>query len=332
MQTDKILTLFAGLALVFGACAAPTPQITPTSPPMDTPTPLPSPTATPLPAVFRVIGYVTEGVVADALPLDQVTHLNYAFLLPRADGTVEPFTSSWSLKTLIQRAHQHQVQVLVSVGGWGLDQQFEQLASAASTRAVFISELLRVSGEYGFDGIDIDWEYPRAGVSSQNFLALMTELRAALPAGKLLSAALPVYGEHADAIPAEAITLLDFVNVMAYDEPGHGSLDQFTQGLDYWLARGVPPEKLVMGVPFYSRPGEVPYRKLVEANPAATQGDELEFHGNLQRYNGQPTIRQKTRLALQRASGLMIWTLQNDAPGDASLLNAIHQVLTGLQP
>lgn len=332
MNIRKTFTFFVGLALFMGACASPTPEPTPT--PMNTlpPSPLPTASSTPEPAIFRVIGYVTEGAVVDLIPFERVTHLNYAFLLPREDGTVAPFTNSWGLKTLIQRAHQHQVPVLISVGGWGLDLQFEKLAAQASTRQVFINELLRICAEYGFDGVDIDWEYPRPGQSAQNFLTLMTELRAALPGGKLLTAAVAVYGENADSIPAESFALMDFVNVMAYDEPQHGSLEQFNRGLDYWLGRGLPREKLVMGVPFYSRPGEISYRKLVEADPAAAQSDAIEYHGATQRYNGIPTIQTKTRLALERASGLMIWTIQNDAPGDASLLAAIQQTIASSRP
>jgi chitinase len=47
--------------------------------------------------------------------------------------------------------------------------------------------------------------------------------------------------------------------------------------------------------------------------------------GQIIYYNGIPTIKQKTDLAKQEASGIMIWQLLGDAPGDKSLLNAIYQ-------
>jgi chitinase len=104
-------------------------------------------------------------------------------------------------------------------------------------------------------------------------------------------------------------------------------MDQFQQGLDYWLRRGVPPEKLVMGIPFYSRPGEIPYRSLVQADPSAAQSDVFNYNGSQEHYNGLATVQKKTSLALEKASGIMFWTLEQDASGDLSLLNAINQVI-----
>jgi GH18 family chitinase len=94
----------------------------------------------------------------------------------------------------------------------------------------------------------------------------------------------------------------------------------------------VPPEKLVMGLPFYSRPGEVPYRKLIKDDPTAAQADIAVYNGSQQRYNGKPTVQKKTRMALEKASGVMFWALEQDAGGNASLLNAIHQIVSGVVP
>jgi chitinase len=43
-------------------------------------------------------------------------------------------------------------------------------------------------------------------------------------------------------------------------------------------------------------------------------------------YNGNPTIRKKTALAREQASGIMIWQILGDAPGEQSLLKAINDV------
>jgi GH18 family chitinase len=282
---------------------------------------------------FRVIGYVTASVIVEQVPFDKLTHINYAFLIPNADGSFAPMANSWKLKFLAEQAHKNDVKVLISVGGWGWDAQFEEMAADPQKRAVFIDGLVKFVAETGIDGADIDWEYPDPGQSSLNFLALMTELRAALPKDKLLTAAVIAFGdEYGQGVPTESFALMDFINIMTYDGDLHGSMEQFNLGLDYWLGRGLPKEKLVMGVPFYSRPGEVIYRKLVEADLAAAQKDVLELVGALQRYNGVPTIREKTRIALERASGLMIWTIEYDASGDASLLTAINDTIQTYKP
>jgi len=289
--------------------------------------------AKPVQPAFRVIGYVTASVVVEQVPFDKLTHINYAFLVPNADGTFQPMPNTWKLKALAEQGRKHNVQVLISVGGWGWDAQFEQLAADPQKRSVFVDGLVQFVAENDLDGADIDWEYPDPGQSAQNFLALMTELRAALPKDKLLTAAVIAFGdEYGQGIPAESFALMDFINIMTYDGDLHGSLEQFNLGLDYWLGRGIPPEKLVMGVPFYSRPGEIIYRKIVEADPAAAWQDSIELAGAIQRYNGVPTMRAKTEIALQRASGIMIWTVEYDAPGEASLLSAITETIRSTQP
>lgn len=284
-------------------------------------------------ASFRVIGYVTASVIVEQVPFDKLTHINYAFLIPNADGTFQPMPNAWKLKALAEKGREQNVKILISVGGWGWDSQFEELAADPRKRAVFVAGLVKFVAETGIDGADIDWEYPDPGQSAQNFLALMTELRAALPKDKLLTAAVIAFGdEYGQGIPAESFALMDFINIMTYDGDLHGSMEQFNLGLDYWLGRGIPKEKLVMGVPFYSRPGEIVYRKIVEADPAAAWQDSLEMVGAVQRYNGVPTIREKTKIALERASGIMIWTIEYDAPAEASLLTAINETIHSSRP
>lgn len=330
MQLRGLFLLLTAFFLTLSACSTPKPVLVPTA----TQTPMLTPTNTPTPAPrpFRIIGYATDAIIVETIPFKQLTHINYAFLIPNADGTFAPLTNAWKIKELVNRSHVSGVKVLISVGGWGWDAQFEEMAASPEKRAVFLREALKVVDEYGFDGVDIDWEYPDPGQSAKNYLALITELRAALP-GKLLTTAVISSGDETGlGIPTETFALLDFINVMTYDEPGHATLEQFQNGLDYWLGRGIPPEKLVMGLPFYSRPGEVSYRKLVQNNPAAAQADIFSYNGSEERYNGIPSVQKKTLLALDKASGIMFWTLEQDAPGDASLLNAINQTIASFQP
>jgi chitinase len=292
------------------------PQATPVSAPMPSTPPEPD---------FIILAYATDAMVVETIPFHQLTHINYAFIIPNADGTFAPLANSWKLKKLVETAHSQNVRVLLSVGGWGWDAEFEQLASDAGRRATFIQGLVAVLNEYQFDGADIDWEYPDPGESAQNFVALMTELRAAMP-DQLLTAAVISYGdEYGQGIPDESFALMDFVNIMTYDGPDHATMEQFERGLDYWLGRGLPPEKTIMGVPFYSRPGGIPFSKLVKEDPAAAQADSFEFVGANQIYNGIPTIQTKTSIAMQRAGGIMFWSLDQDATGEFSLVNAIYQ-------
>jgi GH18 family chitinase len=304
--------------------------------PQTTPSPTAGPTATVTPASepFRVIAYVTDAIVPSVVPYDKLTHINFAFLIPNADGTFRPLMNGWKVEEIVRLAHGSGVKVLMSVGGWGWDAQFETVAADSTLRSEFVRNLMAVVTQYNLDGVDMDWEYPDAGPSADNFLALMQEIRTALPGGKLLTAAVPAAGEHAEAIPAETFALVDFLNLMVYDGGGdmHSSMDYARTSIAFWQDRGLPKKKTVLGVPFYARPTETSYRKLVEDYPEAAQTDVFKYNGTKINYNGIPTMKEKTRLALEQASGIMFWTLEQDATGDLSLLGAIHQVVYGGTP
>ncbi len=127
---------------------------------------------------------------------------------------------------------------------------------------------------------------------------------------------------------------MDFVNIMAYDNYGaeHSS---FLLLKPPWITgwkEDFRPEKATLGVPFYGRgtnawTSELSYAKIVRADPAAAQLDSATANGIVFNYNGIPTMKAKTRLAMEKGSGIMFWTLESDASGDLSLLNAIHEVV-----
>jgi len=319
----RLLTGVCLLAILLTAC---TPSATPPATteiipsPEPTVTPAPSPSARP----FIILAYATDGIVADIIPYDKLTHINYSFLTPKADGTFNPINNGWKLKQIIRDGHAHDVKVSISVGGWGWDAQFEELAADPASRSAFVQNLKAFVDEYGLDGVDMDWEYPDQGQSSQNFLALIQELRSAMPE-KLLTTAVVSYGDdNGLGVPNESFEVFDFVNIMTYDGPDHGTMEQFERGLSYWSERGLPEEKIVMGAPFYGDP-DMPYFKIVQVDPNAAQTDTFDYYGITYHYNGIPTLQTKTRIAMEKAGGMMFWALDHDAQGELSLVNAIYK-------
>jgi len=312
----RLLPRLSLLAVLLASCSAssetPAPQVV-----------IREITATPAPAAFRIVAYVTEGIVESTIPYEKLTHINYAFLTPKTDGTFNIIANDWKLRKILENAHTHHVNVLISVGGWGWDQQFETVAADRRLRSAFVQNLKSFVDEFQLDGVDIDWEYPDAGQSAQNFLALITELHTAMP-DKDLTAAVVSDGENAAGVLPETFSLFNFINVMTYDGPDHGTIEQFNRGLSYWTAQGLTGDKIVMGVPFYGDP-DLPYRKIVAADSAAAQLDSFNYYGTPYHYNGIPTVEAKTKLAMQQASGIMFWTLDFDAQGEYSLVNAIYK-------
>ena len=319
LRLSLLVTLLASCS---ASTASPQPAVTDIPTMASNPVP-PTPT-------FRIVAYATEAIVESIIPYEKLTHINYSFLIPNADGTFAKINNGWKLKLIAENAHAYNVRVMISVGGWGWDKEFEAMAADSALRSAFVRNLRAFVDEYRLDGADIDWEYPDAGQSAQNYLALIQELRAVMP-DKELTTAVVAHGENGMGILPETFEFFDFVNVMTYDGPDHGTREQFEKGLSFWSERGLPRDKTVMGIPFYSHPKGLPkvtgmtYAKLVEVSPLAAQTDSFESNGAIQIYNGIPTVQAKTKLAIQHAGGIMFWTLDFDAQGELSLVNAIYQ-------
>ncbi|MBX0288926.1 carbohydrate-binding protein [Hymenobacter sp. HSC-4F20] len=277
-------------------------------------------------AQFRVIGYVPSWAGdVNAVQYSKLTHINYAFLLPTATGGLQPIENPAKLQSLVSAAHANGVKVLISVGGWnnGDDSAFETIGGNATYRNTFVANLVSFANQYNLDGVDIDWEYPDAGASATNYAALMQQLSTEMHnRGKLLTAAVVATGGAG--VLNSVFGYVDFLNLMAYDANNfdHSTYDYAVQSINYWKGRGLPASKTVLGVPFYGRPSWESYAQLL-ARGASPNADVFNGVG----YNGIPTIKSKTNLAFDQASGIMIWELSQDATGANSLLTAINQVV-----
>jgi GH18 family chitinase len=297
---------------------------------------------TPMP---EVIAYVPNWgdltAFADTIEYAKVTQINLAFENPVDDQGDLSFDGKDAV--LIAKAHAHHVPVLISLGGGGASEDKTLLARYAglltdAQRAGFVAKVAEYVGMHGFDGLDVDLEGPAIG---KDYGAFIHDLARALkPSGKRLTAALS-QGYGRDQVPASVFQDLDFVNIMAYDATGtwspnspgqHSSLAFAQSSVAYWLGRGLPKAKAVLGVPFYGygfgeafRKWGYSYAEIVAAYPGAADLDQV---GTTIWYNGRPTIRAKAQYVRdQGLAGVMIWSLDSDAKGDRSLLSAIDETL-----
>ncbi|WBQ03451.1 glycosyl hydrolase family 18 protein [Kribbella sp. CA-293567] len=287
-----------------------------------------------LPNGFRSVGYLTSGAGSvSSIQFGKLTHVNYAFVRPNSNGTLQAVPNSPKLSSLVSTGHNQGVKVLLAVGGWnnGDDTAFETLAANSTSRTTFVNALVGLINQYGLDGIDMDWEYPDPGASATNFTKLMQQLSGALrPKGKLLTAAVTARATTANGVQPAVFGYVDFLNIMAYDSgTPHANYQWSIDAANMWKARGLPAGKTVLGVPFYSRPSEKSYAQLIALNPAYAWEDCVSVSGTWECYNGIPTIRKKTKWAMANAGGVMYWQLAQDTTGSTSLVNAIYQVAIG---
>jgi chitinase len=287
-----------------------------------------------LPNGFKSVGYMPSwaGSVT-SIQYSKLTHINYSFALPNANGTLQPIANTAKLQQLVTLGHQNNVKISLAIGGWndGNDSAFESLAANAGTRTTFVNAVMGAVRQYNLDGVDMDWEYPDPGTSGNNYTALMGQLSTALHSeGKLLTAAVVSEGGTAGGVQPAVFGHVDWLNIMAYDGGSpHANYDWSINAANFWKNRGLPKAKTVLGVPFYSRPGYLTYAQLVAQDPANANRD-CTPSGEC--YNGLPTIRRKTQWAMANAGGIMNWELSQDATGANSLVSAIYDTVMGGGP
>jgi len=267
---------------------------TPTDPPG-------TPSAKKIIAYFAAWGVYGRNFQVSDIDASLITHLNYAFanitsgecVLGDSYADIDKFYpgDSWDAGSLRGSFHQLQLlkaksphlKTLLSIGGWTWSNGFSDAAMTEASRTKFAKSCVGLMTKYGFDGLDLDWEYPGGGglapgrpEDKQNFTLLLAAIRKeidAAGAGHLLSIAV-------GAAPAVLANLelskihayLDSINVMTYDfhggwekTTGHNSPLYRAKGetapvgwdtdaaATAYISGGVPASKVIVGGAFYGR-------------------------------------------------------------------------------
>ncbi len=299
---------------------------------------------------FKVVGYAPNWndtkAFAKTFDYGKVTHLNIAFENPTNDAG--DLSYSADNDALISQAHARGVKIMVSIGGGSasgdkaLIARYDALMSELK-RAAFAKKLADYCVSHRLDGLDVDIEGPAIKADYGPFVHTLAQVFK--PRGLLLTAALS-QGYGGDKVPTATFSDFDWVNVMAYDGSGywnpdapgqHSSLAIAKDSAAYFIGRGLPINKTVLGVPFYGygfgkafRKRDYPYKDVLASFPGAEQTDQV---GETIWYNGVPTIKAKTQYALDTGlAGVMIWSLDSDAQGKNSLLSAIDKTVKANAP
>ncbi|KAI7857679.1 chitinase [Circinella umbellata] len=285
---------------------------------------------------------------------------------------------------LLKQKNRH-LKVTLSVGGWTWSTNFGTVAADPQKRQRFVQSAIKHIGDLGLDGIDIDWEYPKTSEEAFNFVHLLYEMRIALDMYQqsigqtneprlLLTLAVACGPSNYRLLRLrEMEPYVDLFYLMSYDfagswdkTTGHqaamygGALNGHQAVTDY-MQMGVPPHKLVLGLPVYGRgfsntsntPG-APFNDIPEGTwekgmfdykhlpmPGATEYIDEQHMASwsydpakreLISYDTPAVIQAKCEYIKQaKLGGAMFWELSADHKGEhpRSLLNTVYRSFNG---
>lgn len=213
------------------------------------------------------------------------THIVYSFItLDKFDLTVRSidpwadYDNNLFKRVLKVKSKNKNIKILVALGGWNdsIDDKYSRLVADPSARRRFVNSTVQFIEKIGFDGLDLDWEYPvcwqancnlNATSDKKNFGLLIEELSEEFQRKNLLlSVAVSANKEIVE--KAYDISKLskyaDWIAVMTYDynKPGRATHvapfftdDDFNvqSSINHWIDVGMPAGKIILGVPMYGR-------------------------------------------------------------------------------
>jgi len=238
-----------------------------------------------------------------------LTHINYAFAeLYMVDGVYQGFKVQGKLERFESIANLKKsypdLKICLSFthGVSNSDNKqggsFSGLCKSVDNMKRFAEDCLAFLQKYNLDGIDLDWEFPGLSWSGaacdpscdvDNYVLLVKQLRETLGNEYTISYAgycmdkqeLSTGSGQWKFVDIQGMDpYVDYVNIMTYDldeAPHHHSAlsdsrayKDCNRAVKAYLDKGVSPDKLVLGIPFYGRhswstsPTAITYRKILQ--------------------------------------------------------------------
>ncbi|KAL9004635.1 MAG: hypothetical protein Q9188_002549 [Gyalolechia gomerana] len=175
------------------------------------------------------------------------------------------------------------LKILLSVGGWENRIDFTQGVNTPAKREEFARSSVTMVQDLGFDGIDIDWEYPEDEKRVNDLIALLQSCRSALDASSaqyqsnyhfLLTIAVTADpAKYRHLLSGNFSSYVDYINLIAYDYAG-SAFSEFTayqsnlytsldnpletpfsthKAIRDYTSSGIDSYKIVLGMPLQGR-------------------------------------------------------------------------------
>ena len=249
---------------------------------------------------FAYIYTNTADLIIDNLTISTIDVANYGFA--RVTTTSEVSIGELTNLNNVLKLRKYGIRVLLCIGGYEKEgKNFSDAASTKEGREKLAKSIANTIEKYGFDGVDIDWEYPGFGtgrdttIDRPNYTLLMEEINKEVKAKNndyIVSAALPggIYSyPRYELNKLDAV--MDYVHLMTYDLASSSKVTHHTpvydgdytpsgsveQTVKVYASAGIPKRKLIVGIAFYGRVFQV-------------SGDVTTILGNENIINGNSSI------------------------------------------
>ena len=211
--------------------------------------------------------------------------------------------------------------LIMVVGGWVQSDYLDEALANSTSRANLVSNIKDFIDDYSLDGVDIDWEGYKGAVNTTHYSLFLQELQTAFAGTDLEISA--TIGTHDTAKAAIFEQHADYVQIMSYGRVfGSGTqypLSTLKSTVNSWVNAGLSEDKLVIGLPAYSRsptvttPNSIPYRTIVADYAPAPSVDSISINGGYHYFNGLDTIEEKSEYAKKSGlKGVMMWDQGQD--------------------
>ncbi len=298
------------------------------------------------PYKYRIVPYFRAGNLLDwykdLLTPDhfkKMTDIIYCYVSVNASGEVVEGDSRLSagLEKLKKLRGTNKVNILLCL--MHCANTMPDIVASQSLRNTFAKNLADYVKTHGYDGVDLDWEYPTTSAMWNNYVLFVAKLREELGGkGSISAAVTPQYNGPS----AVFCDLLDFLNTMSYDQPGnHSTMNHLTADVAYCKnTLKMPACKIVGGLPFYSNEttnrnwdAQMGFAGIMNMCPTLEPNVNLFVNSNTNKqhyFNGATLLQAKCRYIIaQKFGGVMIWAYDTDLPmtNPKSAARAIYTVI-----
>lgn len=230
------------------------------------------------------------------------------------------------------------------IGPWGVtdsdvwEEQMEAQSeehNKAFESGVLEDNIIAVLDKYDFDGVHFDYEYPLSDKAWRHYNKFLVSLDKKLGDDYTLGVAGNAWNIK---FSNAAIKAIDTFELMTYDytdeEGRHATYEDTIEHIQQLGLRGMLPEKVNVGIPFYSRPTDMSaywygynscYDEMTEDGWYHCDDIDKDFW-----FNTPDVVAQKTDYCIRNGfGGVMIWHYNCDLPSshEDSLLRAIGETV-----